>query len=95
MNVLPGSQFFTESGVIGSGTRPVQIYSITLLSGGTASTCSIKDNGSSGNIYAQVDGIVGKTTILNWAGGLRLPTNGYFTADGNIASAVVTFSEVF
>jgi hypothetical protein len=95
MNVLPGSQRFTGSAVIGSGTRPIQVYSVTLVSGGSASTCSLTNNGATGTNYAQIDGTASKAVVLNWAGGLRLPTNGYFTADGNISYAVVTFDEVF
>lgn len=89
----PITQRFTASGAIGSGNKPIKVFNVNLVSTATASTCSIKDNGSGGTIYDQIDGLSSKSVSKNYAGGLRLPTNGYFTADGSISLATIIYSE--
>jgi len=87
------TQRFTASGTIGSGNKPIRVFWAILVSTSTASTCSIKSNGTSGTAYDQLDGTISKSVRVNYAGGMYLPSSGYFTADGNISYATIGYSE--
>ena len=104
MNLLPGVQRVTGDVAIGITTvnpatgavPPVRVYSVHLVSGATASTCTLKNGTTtSGDVYVQIDGIASQGQTLNFAGGLRFPAGCFFDADANISSAVVTFVQEF
>jgi len=94
MNLLPGRQRVTGDVLIGSGRRGVRIYSVHLISGGSASTCYLR-NGTAvtDDIDIEIDGVANTGVTLNFAGGVVLPKGCYFDADANITSAIVTFTE--
>lgn len=100
MNLLPGSKRITADAQIGSGTKQVRLFSVSLLSGGSASTLTLR-NGTdvSGTIYEQVDGFASQSVTKNYNGGLLFPLTGTNTGglfadvDANITSATFVFTE--
>lgn len=101
MNLLPGTQQIVGDGDIALVTtvagKPVRLFSIEVISGGTASTV-ILHNGvaivASDN-YGQVDGIANKSVVINYAGGKRFPAGCFVQTDANSAFVVCTYTEEF
>ena len=93
MNLLPGTVRLTADGVVGASGQPMRVYSVHLISGGSASTCTL-ENGttSSGTIYAQIDGTASMGVTINFAGGLLFPNGCFLDADANITSCVIVCS---
>lgn len=100
MNLLPGSQRITADAQVGSGTKQVRLFSVSLVSGGSASTLTLRNGtGVSGTAFEQVDGTASQSVTKNYAGGLLFPmtsanTGGLFAdADANISFATFVFTE--
>lgn len=76
-------------GVSGRGCR---VYSLTVQSGGTAAVVILRNGTSaSGTAYAQLDGTISKTIIMNWAGGLWFPGGCFCDVDANTTYATVGY----
>ncbi len=96
MELVPGSVRITADGVIGRSGLPVRIYSVSLISGGTASVLSLLDGTSaSGNQQVSITGTVNTGVVVNFAGGLRFPNGCFADVDSNIASATFVFNTEF
>ena len=100
MNLLPGSQRITADSQIGSGTKQVRLFSVSLVSGATNSTLLLKNGTStSGTAYEQVDGFANQSVTKNYNGGLLFPltsanAGGLFAdVDANISYATFVFTE--
>lgn len=102
MNLLPGVQRITTSSAqIGSGTKRVRLFSVSLVSGASAASTLILRNGTtaSDTAYDQIDGIVGQSVTKNYAGGLSFPLTGnnvgglFANVDANISYATFVFTE--
>lgn len=91
----PGRQQFTTSAaILGKGGRPVRVYGWYLLSGGTASTVSLKDGQSAaGTTQAQIDGVISKATNYSDTQGLLFPNGCFVTPDSNTVNLTVSFVE--
>lgn len=90
---MSGSQYFTADGVVGVIGRPCRVFSVHLLSGGTASTTTLKNGTTtSGTVYVQLDGTISKGTTFN-AGpaGIRFPGGCFVDVDANATSVLVEF----
>ena len=96
MNLKPGLQLVTADVAVGTSGKPIRVFSVHLISGGTASTGLLKNGTStSGTLYLQVDGVASKSATLNISGGARFPNGCFFDADANITSAAVVYTEEF
>ena len=91
---FPGSQLVTASAAIGIAGKPKIIYAIHIISAGTLSVATIKNNGSGGTTYIAESGTANKGVTFTYGLGMFFPTDAYFTADGNLTSALVSYSEV-
>jgi len=87
------TQRLTTSGAIGSGNKAIRVFWASLVSTSTASTAILKSGGSGGTAYDQIDGTLSKAARVNYAGGMLLPTSGYYTADGNQSYITIGYSE--
>ena len=101
MNLLPGTQQIVGDGdialVTSTAGTPVRVYSIEVISGGTASTV-ILHNGVAivaNDNYAQVDGIANKSVVINYAGGKRFPNGCFVQTDANSAFVTVCYTGEF
>lgn len=96
MNVLPGSQRITADSQIGPSDKAIQLYSVSLISGGTASVLSLLNGTSTGGTqYVSITGIANTGTVINFAGGLRFPNGLFADVDTNISSATFGFESIF
>lgn len=102
MNLVPGVKRITGSGLIGpaiiagASPRPIRLFSVVLMSGGTASVLSLLDGTTSGGTeYVNITGTASTGSVVNFAGGLRFPDGLYATVDGNISYAVLSFTEEY
>ena len=99
MNLLPGTQQIVGDGDIAIGTsgKPVRIFSVELISGGTASTVILHNGVAivSNDNYGQVDGIASQSVIVNYAGGKRFPAGCFLQTDANTAFVTVVYTEEF
>lgn len=96
MDLIPGSVRLTSSNTIGTSGLPVRVYSVSLISGASASVLSLYDGTSaSGNQQVSFTGTSNTGSVLNFAGGLRFPNGCYVSTDGNISSVTITFTKEF
>lgn len=96
MNLVPGSIRLTVDGLVGTSGKPIRVFSIHLVSGGTASTTTFRNGtGTGDDAYFQLDGTASKGVTANFAGGLRFPAGCYMDTDANISYAVITYTEEF
>ncbi len=98
MNLMPGSQRITADSIIGPSTdnfihpKPIRLYCVSLISGGTASVLSLLNGvDGSGTQYVSITGTVSTGIVVNFAGGLRFPNGLFADVDSNISSATFVF----
>jgi hypothetical protein len=96
MNLLPGTQQIVGDGdiAIGGSGKPVRIFSIEVISGGTASTVLLF-NGTSivaGNQFGQIDGTASKSALVNYAGGKLFSSGCFLQTDANSAFTTVVYT---
>jgi hypothetical protein len=96
MNLLPGTQRITADGSIGPTGKPIRLYCVSLVSGGTASVLSLLNGSSaSGTQYVSITGTISTGVVINFAGGMRFPDGLYADVDSNISSATFVFDYEF
>lgn len=101
MNLVPGVQRIIADSSIGPvGTanvpRPIRLFSVSLVSGASASTLTLRDGTSvSATANEQVDGVASQSITKNYAGGLRFPNGLFADVDANINWATFSFSEEY
>ena len=96
MNLLPGSVRVTADGVIGPQGEPIRLFSIHVISGGTAGVVLLRNGTTSaGAIYAKVTGVVNDGLTVNFGGGMRFPDGLYYDEDANTTSGTLTFTAEF
>jgi len=93
--LFPGSKFFTTTdGALGTAGKPTRVHTISLVSGGTASTVKLYDGTvASGNQYVQVDGTINKGTFLDSSAGIYFPNGCFVNVDANTVGLVVTYHQ--
>lgn len=92
MNLLPGTQRITADSAIGPSGKPIRLFCVSLVSGGTASVLSLLDGTSTGGTqFVSITGTVSTGTVINFAGGMRFPNGLYADVDTNISSATFVF----
>lgn len=96
MNLIPGVTRITADGPVGTSGKPIRVFCVNLVSGGSASTLTLR-NGTSGSATAneQVDGTASQSVTKNYAGGLRFASGCYADVDANISYATITYTEEF
>lgn len=90
-----GDQLVTASGVLGTSGKPIRVYSMNLISSGTASVIQLKSGTASGGaIWIQETGTIstGKTFDYGYHG-QYFPSGCFVTVDGNIVSAEISYSQ--
>lgn len=90
---LGGTKQLTASGEVGTAGRPIRVYSITVLSGGSAGTSTLKNNGSSGTTYfTYLCSQVSADNLFTFgAKGMLFPNGCYWTKDGNSTDIKVNY----
>lgn len=93
MNFLPGTQRITTSdSAIGPTGKPIRLFCVSLVSGGTASVLSLLSGSSaSGLQQVSITGLASTGTVINFAGGMRFPDGLFADVDANISSATFVF----
>lgn len=93
MNLLPGTQRVTADIAVGSSGMATRVYSVNLISGGTASTLTLRNGTSaSGTTWEQIDGTASQSVTKNYAGGLLFPAGCFADVDANISYATIVCS---
>lgn len=92
-----GSQNITQgggSGVVGISGNPTTLYSVHMISGGTASVLTLR-NGTTGSATAwlSLTGSVSSGTTYNFEGGIHFPAGIYASIDANLTNAVFSFED--
>lgn len=73
--------------------QPVRVFSVHLVSDGTASTVILRNGTSAaGTAFIQVDGVVSKGATLDFANGILFPNGCFVDVDSHSQSIVVTYS---
>jgi hypothetical protein len=97
MNLLPGTQAVTTTdAVVGVSGQPVRVYSVHMVSDGTAGTLILRNGTTTGGTsYIQLDGVISKGATLDFANGVRFPAGCFMDADTHCISGVIVFSQEF
>lgn len=82
---LGGTKQLTASGELYTAGKPVRVYSISVLSGATAGTSTLKTNGSSGTtLYTYTCPVVSTDHVVSFGTtGMFFPQGCYWTKDTN------------
>jgi len=87
-----GSKELTADVIVGLSGKPVRVWNVTWLSGGTAGDMVLRNGATdSGTAYTTTAGIINKTSTLNFEGGLRFTNGCFYDHDSNTTSAVIEF----
>lgn len=91
---FPGPQRVTADLAVGTSGKPVRVFSVNLVSGGSASTLILRNGTSaSGTTWDQIDGTASMSVTKNYAGGLLFPSGCFADVDANISYATVSFTQ--
>lgn len=85
----------TTSVVLGVSGKPIRVFNMSLLSGGTASVIQLKSGTSgSGTIFIQETGTISTGKTFDYGThGHYFPTGCFVTVDANIVSAEISYSQ--
>jgi len=88
----PGTQLVTADGIIGRSGKPVRIYHIHIISGGTAGVVAFR-NGTlvTDTIWLQETGTASTGATFDYSEGFLLPGGCFVDVDANVTSVAVTF----
>lgn len=96
MNLIPGVQTRTTDGVIGTSGKPIRVFSIHIISGGTASVLAVYNGtGTNGTQLLSLTGTLSTGATFNFAGGFRFSAGCYLDVDSNVTSVSVSYTEEF
>ena len=96
MNLVPGATTLTADGVLGQSGVPQRVYSVKILSGGTAGVVNLRDGTTvSGTIIDTLTGEASTTKTFNFQGGQRFPNGCYYDEDANVTSTTIVHSSEF
>ncbi len=91
-----GSQNVTADAVVGVSGRPCRVYSMDVLSGGTAAVVILRNGtAATATAFAQHDGTISKGTHTDWPKGLFFPAGCFCDIDANTTYATVGFENEF
>lgn len=88
----PGTTLVTADGTIGVSGKPVRVYHIHILSGGTAGVVALR-NGTAvtDTIWVQETGTASTGATFDYGEGVLLPGGCFVDVDANVTSVAVTF----
>ena len=96
MNLIPGIQTRTTDGVIGTSGKPIRVFWIHLISGGTASVLAVHNGTSASDTQIlSLTGTISTGATFNFAGGARFPAGCYVNVDTNISNVTFSYTEEF
>lgn len=79
----------TDAAVLTSG-KPVRVFDVQVISGGTAATVKLYNGTSTGGtLYLQIDGVISKASSFNSANGVLFPGGCFADVDANTTALTV------
>lgn len=91
-----GSQAFTTSDVvIGTSGKPIRVFALSFVSGGTAGVILLRNGTSTaGTAFVREDGVISSgKTIQYGQTGILFPAGCFLDLDANVSAGVVSFSQ--
>ena len=89
----PGTQLVTADGIVGRSGKPVRVYSIHIISGGTAGIVNLRNGPAvTDTIWTTSTGVIDTGVNFFFAEGIRFPLGCFVDVDANVTSVAVTFS---
>lgn len=90
---MAGSTIVTADTQVVATGKPVRVYTMHVISGGTAAVVSLKSGGSGGTVWVTATGAI-STGVTTYFGsqGLVLPSGLYVDVDTNTTSVALTYS---
>jgi hypothetical protein len=99
MNLIPGTQQYVGDAdlAVGVAGKPTRIYSVEVISTTTAATVKLFNgiDNTSTTQYAQVDGVISKSVVKNFSGGMRFPSGCFIDTGAYVTYMTVVFSQEF
>lgn len=88
---IGGSKVMTASGVVHAQGKAVRVFSVHIISGGTAGVVSLKSGGASGDIYLKETGSANTGKTIEYGKGVRFPDGLYLTEDTAPTSTTISY----
>lgn len=90
-----GSKLFTADGVVGASGEPIRVYSIHIISGGTAGVVNLRDGTTvAGTIRVTETGVASTGKTIEYGEWGILFENGcFYDEDANVTSALITYAQ--
>lgn len=97
MNLKPGSQAVNTTAIlVGTSGKPMRVYTITMISDGTAGVLKLYEGTSTGGtLKLQLDGTINKQVSFDSAMGIRFTSGCWMETDAHCVAGVITFSQEF
>ena len=94
MNLVPGNTRLTADGAVGTSGNIIRVFSIHLVSGGTASTTSFNNGTGAGDTaLCQIDGTASEGVTVSFNGGLKFVDGCFMNTDANISYCTIIYTE--
>lgn len=94
INLVPGNTRLTADGAVGTSGNIIRVFSVHLVSGGTASEGTLRNGTSaSDTALAQIDGTADAGVTLSFSGGLKFVGGCFYDADANIDYVTIIYTE--
>ena len=91
---VPGNVTLSSDNVVGTSGKPIRVFHIHLVSGGTLSTTIFKNGTTTGGTaYLQADGVANKGSDLDFHYGVRFPNGCFMDTDANISYCTISYTE--
>lgn len=90
-----GTKQLTASGEVGAASKPLRVFSFSVLSGASAGTATLKTNGASGTtLFTYTCAVVSTDNIFDFgAAGMFFPQGCYWTKDSNSTDIKVNYTQ--
>lgn len=88
-NTTHGSVTLTADGAFGPSGKPVRVWSVTWLSGGTAGVLVLRNGAAdTATAWITIAGTISRSVTQNFEGGLLFPSGCFYDHDSNTTIAI-------
>lgn len=88
-NLTHGTVTLVADGAIGPSGKPIRVWSVTWLSGGTAGVLVLRNGAAdSSTAWITLAGTINRSVTQNFEGGLLFPSGCFYDHDSNTAIVI-------
>ena len=90
---MPGvTRLTTTDAIVGASGKPIRVYDVTMVSGGTASKVILRNGTTTGGTpQLQIDGVINQQVSWSSTNGLLFPDGCFADVDANTVALTVSW----